>query len=70
MQPEAPEESAQPQPRETLAEDSTDREQQQANEQWLRRVPDDPGGLLKRKFELQYRERGYQERQPTDQPIW
>src|SRR5690554_4863693 len=70
MQPEAPEESAQSQPRETLAEDSTDREQQQANEQWLRRVPDDPGGLLKRKFELQHRERGYQERQPTDQPIW
>ncbi|MCK5916009.1 MAG: tetratricopeptide repeat protein, partial [Deltaproteobacteria bacterium] len=31
--------------------------QQQALKQWLRRVPDDPGGLLKRKFLYQYRER-------------
>jgi Ca-activated chloride channel homolog len=29
-------------------------EQQQANEQWLRRIPDDPAGLLRRKFEYQY----------------
>jgi len=26
------------------------REQQQSQEQWLRRVPDDPGGLLRQKF--------------------
>jgi len=32
-------------------------EQQQATQQWLRRVPDDPGGLLRRKFELEYRRR-------------
>lgn len=33
------------------------REQQAAVEQWLRRIPDDPGGLLRRKFlyELQRR---------------
>ncbi len=30
---------------------------QQALEQWLRRVPDDPGGLLQRKFLYQYRTR-------------
>jgi len=30
---------------------------QQALEQWLRRVPDDPGGLLERKFFYQYRAR-------------
>ena len=30
---------------------------QQALEQWLRRVPDDPGGLLERKFLYQYRAR-------------
>jgi len=30
---------------------------QQALEQWLRRVPDDPGGLLERKFFYQYRGR-------------
>lgn len=29
------------------------KEQQQALEQWLRRVPDDPSGLLKRKFQLE-----------------
>ncbi len=29
----------------------------QALEQWLRRIPDDPGGLLRRKFMYQYRER-------------
>ena len=32
-------------------------EQQEANEQWLRRIPDDPAGLLKRKFAWQYRQR-------------
>ena len=31
---------------------------EQAAEQWLRKVPDDPGGLLRRKFIYQYRERG------------
>jgi len=29
-------------------------EDQQAMEQWLRRIPDDPGGLLRRKFQYQY----------------
>jgi|WetSurSiteA1Bulk_404760.scaffolds.fasta_scaffold00044_4 Ca-activated chloride channel homolog len=29
-------------------------EKQQANEQWLNRIPDDPAGLLKRKFKYQY----------------
>jgi Ca-activated chloride channel family protein len=33
-----------------------DSEQQQAAEQWLRRIPDDPGGLLRRKFLYQYRQ--------------
>lgn len=32
-------------------------EQQQANEQWLNRIPDDPAGLLKRKFKYQYGQR-------------
>jgi Ca-activated chloride channel family protein len=32
-------------------------EEQQATEQWLRRIPDDPGGLLRRKFLYQYRQR-------------
>lgn len=37
-------------------EQALDPEQQQALEQWLRRVPDDPGGLLRRKFDYQYRQ--------------
>ena len=32
-------------------------EQGQAVEQWLQRVPDDPGGLLRRKFQLEYQRR-------------
>lgn len=34
-----------------------DREERMAAEQWLRRIPDDPGGLLRRKFLYQYRQR-------------
>ena len=33
-------------------------EQEQALEQWLRRIPDDPGGLLRRKFRYQYQRQG------------
>jgi Ca-activated chloride channel family protein len=33
-------------------------EQQQAMEQWLRRIPNDPGGLLRRKFRYQYQKEG------------
>jgi Ca-activated chloride channel homolog len=32
-------------------------EKQQAADQWLRRIPDDPGGLLRRKFALEHRRR-------------
>ncbi len=34
--------------------------------QWLQRIPDDPGGLLRRKFLYQYRQRGQQ--LETDRP--
>jgi Ca-activated chloride channel family protein len=33
-------------------------EEQQAMEQWLRRIPNDPGGLLRRKFRYQYQRLG------------
>jgi len=33
-------------------------EDEQAMEQWLRRIPDDPGGLLRRKFRNQHQRRG------------
>ncbi len=31
-------------------------EQEKATEQWLKRIPDDPGGLLRRKFHYQYKQ--------------
>ena len=37
--------------------DPMDAEERQALENWLRKVSDDPGGLLRRKFEMQYTER-------------
>ncbi|WDS37548.1 VWA domain-containing protein [Pseudoxanthomonas sp.] len=39
------------------AETADERERRQATEAWLRRVPDDPGGLLKAKFQLEYQRR-------------
>jgi len=35
-----------------------DQEQQQAMEQWLRRIPNDPGSLLRNKFRYQYQKTG------------
>ncbi len=37
------------------SESMREREEQAAVEQWLRRIPDDPGGLLRRKFLYQYK---------------
>ena len=45
-----------------------DEEQRLAYEQWLRRIPDDPGGLLRRKFALEYRERD--NRPPARSDAW
>ncbi|WP_411728281.1 VWA domain-containing protein [Methyloglobulus sp.] len=35
-------------------------EEKQAHEQWLKRIPDDPAGLLRRKFKYQHDQRGRQ----------
>jgi len=43
---------------ETEMEQNWSEEDAQAMEQWLRRIPDDPGGLLRRKFRNQYQRRG------------
>lgn len=42
-------------------------EDQQALEQWLRRIPDDPGGLLRRKFE---RESQLRSNSPSGDTTW
>ncbi|MBF0379511.1 MAG: VWA domain-containing protein [Magnetococcales bacterium] len=44
-----------------------DEEEKMATEQWLRRVPDNPGGLLRRKFFNQYQNRNTR-RSGVDQP--
>ena len=45
-------------------------ETEQATEQWLRRIPDDPGGLLRRKFYYQYRERGAPAPTSQEEQTW
>lgn len=43
-------------------------EEQMAAEQWLRRIPDDPGGLLRRKFQYQYQQRAQRAGTGSAQP--
>lgn len=43
-------------------------EAQRANEQWLQRIPDDPGGLWRRKFLYQYQRQ--QQRQGDEERAW
>jgi len=45
-------------PTESQMEQNWSEEDAQAMEQWLRRIPDDPGGLLRRKFRNQHERRG------------
>ena len=52
------------------AEDANRDEQREALEQWLRRVPDDPGGLLRRKFEYETNLRLRRGEQPQRRKIW
>jgi len=59
------EESGQPSPEQM--EKNWSEEDAQAMEQWLRRIPDDPGGLLRRKFRNQHQRRGAQ---ADESEIW
>lgn len=56
----APGQEGEPQEGETAMDyaESWSEEDAQAMEQWLRRIPDDPGGLLRRKFRSQHQRRG------------
>lgn len=51
-------EGEQQQPSEQDMEATWSEEDAQAMEQWLRRIPDDPGGLLRRKFRNEHQRRG------------
>ena len=50
--------------------DSGDAERDQAMEQWLRRVPDDPSGLLREKFRYESRQRQQQGARRDDESYW
>ncbi len=45
-----------------------DNAEDQATEQWLRQIPDDPAGLLRRKFE--YESQQQDKKFKEDQPQW
>lgn len=53
----------------TLA-DPQEQERDQAMEQWLRRVPDDPSGLLREKFRYESRQRQEQGNRKDDETYW
>lgn len=60
---EAMEQSAEAQEQQGMTQEQAEamrraQEQEQAMEQWLRRIPNDPGGLLRRKFRYQYQRQG------------
>lgn len=50
--------------------DQQSEQQKQAMEQWLRKIPDDPSGLLRRKFDYEYRQRQLQGESAGEQPQW
>ena len=49
-----------PEDKARIVETPEQRERRLANEAWLKRVPDDPGGLLRAKFRLEYERRSAQ----------
>ncbi len=65
----APDRQAQPGAAEDRAASASKTEQQLAQEQWLRRIPDDPGGLLRRKFMIEHmlRQQGRENQQDQHQ---
>jgi Ca-activated chloride channel family protein len=71
-----PDTAAQALPRPADAPEATEadlelRESAQATEQWLSRIPDDPGGLLRNKFRQQYRRgRDPGAAEPSDEEPW
>jgi Ca-activated chloride channel family protein len=58
------EQSKEEQSQQQSEEDSLKEQQQMELQQWLRRVPDDPGGLLKQKFRYQSQQRASEQRNP------
>lgn len=64
-QPQSPEAEAEATEEQTKEQSEAEKQAQQELEQWLRRVPDDPGGLLREKFRYQSRQRALEPRRPV-----
>jgi len=65
-----PGEGEQEQQAEATLADPQEQERDQAMEQWLRRVPDDPSGLLREKFRYESRQRQEQGNRKDDEIYW
>ncbi len=65
-----PGEGEQAQEAEATLADPQEQERDQAMEQWLRRVPDDPSGLLREKFRYESRQRQEQGNRKDDETYW
>ena len=63
-------ENGQEDTRTMTAQTDEERERNQAMEQWLRRVPDDPSGLLREKFRYESRMRQEQGNQSNEDTYW
>ena len=59
QQPEEQQQESEQKQQEQSEKELPQNEEKQATEQWLRRIPDDPGGLLRRKFLYQYQQRDH-----------
>lgn len=69
-QAEAPNQEPMPQPQIDNSAMQEDLEKDQAMQQWLRRVPDDPSGLLREKFRYESRQRQRQGNTRDSKQIW
>ncbi len=75
-EPESESESEKQQAQQAQADDTLsdeEKQNQQVIEQMLRRVPDDPGGLLRQKFRYQSQQRALEQRRPkppNEQERW
>ena len=63
-------ESAEEQQAQMAAADPEQQEKDQAMEQWLRRIPDDPSGLLREKFRYESQQRQQQGARRDDEIYW
>jgi len=69
-EPEPTEQEQQQEQEQQAAESTEDSELDQAMEQWLRRVPDDPSGLLREKFRYESRQRQQENGREKNETLW